>query len=465
MPRGKKKTIETEESNNGNNNLIADILGETMLSLRAKEAGKKNSVGISNAVSFLDDIPESTSLNLDSLALQYAFGVKAFKPGTIIELIGPEHVGKTTMVFTLLGMFMKVMPNISALYVCTEGYNKLLIPDRIKRCLSSDPLEAEKLMHQITRFDGHPQKETLDYIDLFCKTVREKMTKAGIPESTPILVAIDTVSKLIPKTEAISAGYGDGTARGLGESSKLDFSNMMAEWARKRADFTERYNVFMILVSHQNTKINMTAMPGVRPTPDALNKTKIGGHAIDQTATVQFTLTRIGSDVNKVGDVVSHLVKLTVVKNSRGADRRAIVYRLRINELQDDANHVEKAIDFDYGIPELFAVKKILGTRMITKSKFTCTAIDASEVSREEFVKILMSKPDLVANIAKEMQIYGYDPTILDPSILKDNIDISEQPVDEDESQEVLATPEQNDEEEEISNEAEEESLINTDDL
>ena len=207
----------------------------------------------------------------------------------------------------------------------------------------------------------------------------------------------------------------------------------------------------------------MTAMPGVRPTPDALNKTKIGGHAIDQTATVQFTLTRIGSDINKVGDVVSHLVKLTVVKNSRGADRRAIVYRLRISEMEDDETHTEKAIDFDYGIPELFAVKKILGTRMITKSKFTCTTLGLSEVSREEFVRALMEKPELVASVAKEMQIYGYDPAILDPSILKDNIDISAQPVDEDEAQEVLAIPEHDDDE--VVEPEQDEPLINTDDL
>jgi hypothetical protein len=105
-------------------------------------------------------------------------------------------------------------------------------------------------MKRITLFAGYAQKETLEEIDAWCKTVRESMTKAGISENTPIFVAIDTVSKLMPNAEAAEM-LGDAKAKGLGEGSNLEFSKLMQAWTRKRAWFTEKYGIFMLLVSHQ----------------------------------------------------------------------------------------------------------------------------------------------------------------------------------------------------------------------
>ena len=429
-------TEEVEESK------INDILGETMIALRAKETRSKSNVSIASGFSSLFDMPEDIELPLEPFTLQYAFGTKFFKPGTIAEIIGPEHVGKTTFVFTLFGMFMRAIPDSPLLYVNTEGRNKLPNAKRISSCLSSDVNEANRLMKRITVFAGYAQKETLEEIDQWCKSVRESMTKSGIPQNTPIFVAIDTVSKLMPNSEA-SEMFADGKAKGLGEGSNLEFSKMMQAWTRKRAWFTEKYGIFMLLVSHQNTKINMTAMPGARPVSDANNKTKIGGHATDQTATTQFTLTRVESETNALKDVTSHIIKLNVLKNSRGIDRRSILYALRVNDLKDDGNKQEMAINFDYGLAELMALRKILGTRMITKSKFTCAALNLSQASREDFAKAVYVRPDLLDALGKELRIFGYDPNLIDLEIQENNKQIaSEEVVDLDDGPSPFATPE-----------------------
>lgn len=446
MPRGRKKA-EPETSVVENNSVedvsvaaevrqddgcnMQDILQEALIALRAKEARKKG-IKVSNGFMSLDDIPSDTQLPLTAFPLQYVFGRQSFKPGTLIEIIGPEHVGKTTFVFSLLGMFMTACDHIPALYVNTEGRNKLFDNDRLKSCLSKSKAQADKFFKQILMFEGHAQKETLEAIDNWCMMTREIMTKNGIPDTTPILVAVDSLSKLIPVSEAKKFGYGDAAkANGLGESSNLEFSKMLQEWCRGRVEFLEKYNVFMILVSLQNTKINMSAIPGQRPVSDANNKTKIGGNAINQSAVTQFTLTRVDSIQHTVTkELISHIIKLNVVKNSRGPDKRFINYALRVGQLEDTDTTYEGAIDFNYGIPDMFALKHVLSTVMKTKNSFTCRPLKATgDLSREEFINLFINNPELIAEVGKDLGIFGYKQGDIDPFIKKQNLQIAEEPV------------------------------------
>lgn len=398
---------------------MSDIFEEALMALRAKDSKKKDGSGFDmGRFMSLDDIPEDTPLPLRAFTMQYAFGRTALKPGTVIEMIGPEHVGKTTLLMTLFGDFMTACPNIPALYVCTEGRNKLLDSQRIKTCLHEDPAIANKFYKQIIMMEGTALIDTLEGVNEWIKVQRELMTKNGIPETTPILVGIDTLSKLMPKTEASKQGYGKDKGN---EGSNLEFSNYMQKWSRAAVDVTEKCNALIILVSHQNEKIEMVPMG--RPMVSASdNKTKIGGRAVNQTAVTQFTLVRVGSKTNAATkEVLSHYIKLKVVKNSKGADSRFIVYELRIADLKHEPGKYERAINFDFGIAELFALKKILATRGITSEKFTCKALDLSEASRQVFADKFLSNPDMVNSIGTELGIYGYDPKEIDPIIVETN--------------------------------------------
>lgn len=429
------EVIKLEEIENDTNSVnVSDLMQEALIAIRAKDARSKSVNKISQAFMTLDDIPQDTDLPLIHFPLQYVFGRKCFKPGILIEIIGPEHVGKTTMLFNLFGIFMLACPNIPVLYVNTEGRNKLFNMDRLKRCLSSDKNIAEKFSKQMLMFEGHAQKETLEAIDSWCKIQRDIMTKNGIPETTPILVGVDTLSKLMPKSEALNLGYGTtsgetGKGKGLGESSNLEFSKLLQEWCRSRVDFLEKYNVFMIVVSHQNTKINMNSFMA-RPVSDANNKTKIGGNSINQSAAVQFTLTRTETKLDaNTKDAISHIIKLNVVKNSIGPDKRSIQYALRVSGMQDTDDYQEPSIDFNYGLGEIFVAKGLLGVSFPTLTKVTSTELGLTKVSREEFAKAFNEDKSLVDKMGMELGIYGYVPNMLDPQLSKSNLEIAKEEI------------------------------------
>ena len=441
MARKKKNQESSGEVMSPEEPQMSDIMQETLIALRAKEAAKSGPK-LSQAFMSLDDLPQDTNLPLEPFTLQYVFGRKFFKPGTMIEIIGPEHVGKTTLVFSLIGMCMSADEGkIPALYVNTEGRNKLCAPERIERSLAANKQLAKSRMKNILMLEGHAQKETLEMMDMWCRMQRETMTKNGIPETVPMIVALDTLSKMMSRSESAALGYGGSgdaakKAKGLGESSNLEFSKLLQEWCRARVDFLERYNVFMIIVSHQNTKINMTMMPGARPVSDANNKTKIGGNAINQSAVTQFTLTRVESIMasDKI-TALSHVIKLNVLKNSCGPDKRNILYELRVENMNDTEDTYEQSLNFNYGLAELFANKKLYGCSMKTKTKFACRGLGftGGDITRADIAKAFLDNPDLIQEAGMQLNIYGYAPNMVDPAIRNENMEIAAEDLVDDE--------------------------------
>ena len=93
--------------------------------------------------------------------------------------------------------------------------------------------------------------------DSFCKYKTMQgyrvVRKIGLDtHGLPIEVNVEKKLGFKEKTESV---------KGLGESSNLEFSKLMHEWCRSRATFLEDNNVFMIIVSHQNDKIDMSRSP------------------------------------------------------------------------------------------------------------------------------------------------------------------------------------------------------------
>jgi RecA/RadA recombinase len=386
---------------------ISDLLEESIMTMKAKVPKKKN-VPVLDIDSFSTNIEDSESegLNLEPFTLQYAFGTKQVKPGTVLEIIGPEQVGKTTLVFNLLGMFMRSNPYIVSLYIETEGKNKLPDADRIKSCLSSDREEADKLFKQISIKSGRSLVDVLDSIKLWAKTTKPILTEAGVPESRPMIVVVDTLSKCMPPVEAAGMGYGDKTkATGLDEGSNFGFSYIMQKWSRSCTDLVEKYNIFLIFVSHQNVKIDM--MTGIK-TSAADNKTRIGGQALHQSATYQCTLTRIGGITDPVsGEAISHYIKLKMLKNSRNSDKRTCLYELRTGHLEDTPEARERSINFDHGIPEILAEHR-MGVVAKTKDHFNWTNKGLKEVHRSAIAEAFNEDEKLKNDICSSLRIKGY---------------------------------------------------------
>ena len=81
-----------------------DITQRVQEALVAANARKKNKVVQLSDINGLD---AGDKLSIEPINLQWLFGISAFKPGTIIEILGSDGIGKTTFVMTLLGMFMR----------------------------------------------------------------------------------------------------------------------------------------------------------------------------------------------------------------------------------------------------------------------------------------------------------------------------------------------------------------------
>lgn len=398
---------------------IENILDESLIALKAAASKKsgKDSISLSGFydASDLAEADSTMELELNSFLLQYILGSKDLKTGTILEIIGPEQVGKTTFLLSIVGDFLAANPNIPFLDIITEGKNKMPSIKRISSCLSEDKVKAEKILKQIVFYNGHALKDTLETMHMWLKITRDNMDAAGISKDTPILIGIDTISKLMPKTEAAALGYGDATKPKtlLDDVTNMDFPKMIQRWTRAIVDILESYKAMLIIVSHQNEKVDMNSFASRFASAESSasdNKTKIGGRGLNQSSTNQLTLVRVGGKTNTTTkEYLSHIIKVKCVKNSRNADRRDGRYELRVEKLKDTDTKYERAINFDYGLADLFAEKRILNTKALTKETFRCDALGEKEIlDRYEFAKRFNENPALKNKIGYELGIRGY---------------------------------------------------------
>ena len=413
------------------NKQIVKQAQEALIALRSRKKEPKEVT-----IGSYDTLQKSGGLEIDAINLQWALGFKEFAPGTIMEILGGDGIGKTTFVMTLMGMFMR-NANAPCLFVNSEGSAKRLDDDRMASCLSTDKETAYNYLSTISFDRGTALKETLENIDEWVKSMRGD--KVGVPIDIPLIVAIDTISKLVPPSEARALGFKEKTesVKGLGESSNLEFSKLMHEWCRSRATFLEDNNVFMIIVSHQNDKIDMSRSPMAAFMSDeykaANNKVKIGGRALNQSAAIQVSLTRIKGEKDSNNKLESHIISMKVLKNSLGPDSRTCTYKLRVENKMDTDTEFEPAIDFYATTAELFTIEEIFGTKE-TRKRYTCDALGLQGLTAYEFGKALHEDAKLKKRIGETLHIRGYSTR---PSSLE-ALHIDETNSTEDESDQTL---------------------------
>lgn len=397
-----------------------DIVAQTQESLVNLRSRKK---GASTTLYSLSDV-HYTYLPFDHVFFPMLTGIPGLKSGNLYEFIGGEGIGKSTLIFTLFGMFMRTS-NSPCLYVNTEGTNKMLSNDRILRCLDSRPAIAKKMLDVLSIEVGQDIVQSVDIIEDWVTAMRYK-NKNPVPKNVPLIIAIDTISKLMSPGEAEGQMLSDpddqkssSKKKGLGEASNLEFSKLIHYWCRRLPTFCDNHNVMLMVVSHQNQKINMAGGFGgfmmSADTSASYNKTKRGGNATNQNAAIQFILKRTGFLKDSANNKIGHTIALRVDKSSLGPDSRELSYCLKTSNFNDDfPTNQEYALNFNEGVANKLVEDKILGLS-VSKKRFSSSQYDSiDKMTADDAVNIINTTPELCKQLFNAYDVDGYTSRIFD---------------------------------------------------
>jgi len=420
------------------NENFVDQVGETLAAMFAKS--KISPAGFHTA-----DSVKHNMIPFRHFYLQYLFGAYGIPTKVMVEIIGGENIGKTTLCYYFMGGAMLVGVPCSL----QETESKPLLPNWAMRALNNSRLVAAKMLKRIGMFTGvhavdQMAKNHTNWI-LSQRGMSSSKSTRIVGKDTPLLMVVDTWSKLMSKAE--SAGVYDWKKKGhentvepveakgavkkvakkaakkaakksvkikeIGEGSNFGHSKWAQEWCRKLPFLLGDLNSVLIITSHQNDKVDMSATGSFMSAEmgSLYNKTKIGGKAFNQTAAMQLILSRKGILKDGSGRKIGTTVMMRIDKNSYGANNRIIEYDLINDHHSDTDEETQCSISFDRAMADFFANESILGT-VVSFKRYTCKDLGVTGVTAEDFSKAFHARPDIIAKVGKLLRIHGYDDTV-----------------------------------------------------
>lgn len=350
---------------------------------------------------------------VDNFYLQSALKLRGIPRETMLEIIGAEHIGKSTFVMWLLSQFMQA--GCPCAYIETE--NKMMDDGRIEQAMHADRKMALRLRESLSVMQAFTVLEAIDKVHTWADSMRSEQFQSvtGLTLQTPLVIVIDTWSKLMPPSEAAgNYAYAEQEQKKkekeIGTGTNFEHAKLAQAWCRILPSFLKQYNVILIPVSHQNDKVSMTAAPGasfMSAEVSALyNKTKIGGRAFNQNAAIQLIMARHQAIKNSGGDAIGHTVAVRVDKNSYGPNNRRFFFDIRTDDIFDE-NIQQPALVFDAHMAKFFADYKILGTK-VDRKRFSCEALGVDKVEAEEFCRAFHANEQVKNKAGAIMRIRGY---------------------------------------------------------
>lgn len=419
MATAKKKSVRKPASSAAFNLLDGpvNLVEAARTGLETLSARRKNEP---TAFRSLADI-KRTSIPIRHFYMQYLLGMAYLPSNAFIEIIGAEHIGKTTLAFTLAGD--AALANVPVYYQETEA--KPMVNEQIMRCLSRDVVTAQKIHDRAVGFDSaHEIREGIQKFEDWVRTLRGKTyvdKDAKLPAINPLLAIIDTMSKWMAPSEAAGyQDYGDNMSeenkkklKEVGDGSNMGHAKHFHAWCRRLPYFLEDNNCALIGISHQNDKVDMGggASYMAADAGKLYNKTKIGGKAFDQNAAIQLIMAPGVQAKNGSGDVTGTMIKVRTAKNSYGPKNRIIEYELRDRYTLDSDTYLEAPIRLDEGLAKWFADERILGTT-VERKRYTCEALDVVNGDGVDISTALHANPTIMARLAKDLKIRGYEDPV-----------------------------------------------------
>ena len=352
------------------------------------------------------DVQVLNMLKLPLFYLQWMLGSMGLLVGRIVEVFGPEAVGKSSFLYWLFGMAMN--QNVPCLYIETERkYTK----ERIAQFLSPEVEKAKKLLKALTINQPMDVVEMAENIKTWVSFMRDEVK---VPMAVPLLVGIDTFSALQTK-------YERGDKRVSGDAKMGDHAKFAAAWMREWPAFAEQNGVVLVILGQQKDKIQVSTMPGMvmgADVSDRFNKTKIGGRAFNFHSTHQIVMVRRGF-VRGEGNVNDgDRILLEVVKNCLGRPRQQVYFDLLWRSYPTpEATLQQCPIKFEGTCVEWMASSRLFGIHPSGNNTYTSKELNLKEAKPAEVLLAVQLRPDLVDVAGKAFRIYGYDNTEIPPCV------------------------------------------------
>lgn len=382
----------------------------------------------------------SGGISLPHFYWQYLFGNRRIPTRCLLDLIGGENIGKTTLGLSMISWGIKY-DQAFGLWIETEG--KPLWDSRIARIMDSDPQRAFIMQQRgLAKKTAHSLDEMVEVMTDWVLVMRGKRVGPGkksvcVHISQPLIVFVDTLSKLMSPAEA-SGHYeygkymqGDKTtgkaakAKAIGDGSNFNHAKFIHEWARKLPSFLTDNNVLLICAHHQNDKINMSGFGLAsfmsEDTAALYNKTKIGGRATNQNAAFQMIMTQAGSVKNSAKAVIGRKVKIRMDKNTYGPHGRQISYEVHTEHV-DTTSGWAPVIVLDNDILTWLAENSYLAVRAETGGRWSWPEKGLVHSSATDLVNALHQDRELLLHLGGRLKIEGYLDPVADAKAINDQI-------------------------------------------
>jgi RecA/RadA recombinase len=364
---------------------------------------------------------EKAIIPVADLALQYLCDNPGIPQGSLIEIIGAEGTGKTTLAHMIEA---QALLNGCPVYH-QECENKAMRKNHVARILSSDPAMGKKMLRAIHYDTARSLEESYDKLIDWIRIMRGKETggrkdSVSIPMHVPLVAVIDPWGKLMSKEEADGVyDYGKGLAnkeKSLLELSNMGHSKAAHRWVRRLPHILGDMNVTLILIQHQNSKVDMSGAASPMMAGDAgalYNDTKIGGKAFGQLDSMQVILVRKGLIKDSSGTPVGKTVRARMHKNSYGAESRIIEYDLINDKYTDTEGYLDRVLRFDRFTAEFLAENQALELS-IRLRRINCPDLELTGATYSEFYSALSASPDVLKRTAKNLRIQGFSDNLND---------------------------------------------------
>ena len=287
-----------------------------------------------------------------SLGLDLALGIGGYPEGRIIDIMGPESSGKTSLAIHAIAEWQKkgrIGAMIDAEHAFDKVYAQSLGVD-IDNMLISQPSSGE---------------ESLEIADSLLDVMKD-----GI-------IVVDSVAALVPRAEL------DGE---MGDNKMGLHARLMSQAMRKLTARIAKSNNTIIFINQIREKIGVLFGP---------NETVPGGNALKFYASVRLDIRRQGQSIkDKDGDAIANRVKVKVIKN----------------KMAPPFKEAEFEIEFGIGISKVGEIIDIAEELDIIKKSGSWYSYNDAKISqgRDAAKKFLLDNPELSDEIEKKIKAKIY---------------------------------------------------------